>query len=869
MVFGSLVRRWLVLTVSRGGLSAGQWTILLSATLTVGATALSLQRDTGPILALDIPPVLLAPGLAVLFLISEQFLMNVEFRRQAHSLTLAGLPLVLGLLLVSSHTFVIARVIGALIAFIFQRINPVKSAYNLAAYAFEAAVDSGLAWLILGSQPRLDTWTVLVVLGVVVLVDQFMSSLVLMLIRLHNGPLSRRDIGEVLVSAAVLSLLVSAFALIVVLLLGDGAIGAVLVVVLTVVATAVYRNHAATRRQHQALALMHEFVSGGVGAESLEALAEQLLSRIRNLLRAASVEVLIIDIDNSTLAMGKPSLESTPALTLTIAEDEKLMVRRGEVDHSDWILVRALVQEEPTLAARTTKDRALRRWLSDRELRDAVVVPLPISSGSSGTLTVMDRLGETATFTDEDLTLLQTLTGHLAVAIRSTRLVEKLGYDATHDSLTGLSNRAHLSEQIQRVLTASEGEAAVLLLDLDRFKEVNDILGHDVGDHLLQVVADRLRAQLPADSTVARLGGDEFAVLLPRVHGGAAGAAELAELLAETLAQPVQFEEAMVTPECSVGVAVASGPHRQIDLLRQADTAMYEAKGNDLRVAVFGPEMDRGRIERLALLADLRVALSSHPEQLLMHYQPKVDLLTGVVTGVEALVRWNHPTLGVLAPDRFIPLAESTGLIEALTPLVLEAALLQSRDWSSVNGPISVAVNLSARNISDPELPARVAATLARTGVSAERLILEITESSVMGDPEQTLPVLHQLRDLGMCISLDDFGTGYSSLSYLQRLPVGEVKIDRSFVMGLSGDDQASTRALIRSITGLGANLGLRIVAEGVEDETTLNELRDLGCHVAQGYHISRPLTAADFGRWLANETAENVPRLRLLSSSG
>ncbi len=850
------------------GFTAGQWTVALSCTLAAAAAALGLGAASPRILDLHLSQFVIIPFLVAMFLIAELFLMNVEFRRQAHSLTLAGVPLILGVLLVPSDTFVVARLIGALIAFIYQRIAPVKTFYNIGAYAFEAAADACLVWSILGSRDHLDIWTVTVVVGVVALVDQFMSLLVLMLIRLHNGPLSRRDVGEVLSSAAALSLVASAFALIVLLLLSDGAIGAGLVVMLIVIGTAIYRSHASTRRRHQALALMHEFVSGGVGAESLEALAEQLLSRIRHLLRAASVQVMIVESRSRPYDTSEPDSESLAALLLTIGEDEQLVVSRTEVDRTDWIVVRALSQEEPTLAARTTKDRGLRRWLADRAIRDAIVVALPKSSGSPGILMVTDRLGETATFTEDDLTLLQTLTGHLAVAVRSTRLVERLGYDATHDSLTGLVNRSHLSDQIQHLMAADGRPAAVLLLDLDRFKEVNDVLGHEVGDRLLKVVADRLQDCAPAGATVARLGGDEFAVLIPNLPGGAVGAAALAEAIAETLVQPVRFEEAMLTPECSVGVAVTNGAFAQEDLLRQADTAMYDAKANHQRVAVYGPEMDRGRIERLALLADLRVVLDSSPEQLIMHYQPKIDLTTGAVTGVEALVRWNHPTLGVLGPDRFIPLAESTGLIEALTPLVLEAALTQCRDAQADGVPISVAVNLSARNISDPELPARVARTLERTGVPASRLVLEITESSVMGDPEQTMPVLQQLRDLGVCLSLDDFGTGYSSLSYLQRLPVGEVKIDRSFVMGLSGEDKISTRALIRTITGLGAALGLRIVAEGVEDQATLSELRDLGCDVAQGYYISRPMPAADLGDWLARATRESAPRLRLLSAN-
>ena len=227
----------------------------------------------------------------------------------------------------------------------------------------------------------------------------------------------------------------------------------------------------------------------------------------------------------------------------------------------------------------------------------------------------------------------------------------------------------------------------------------------------------------------------------------------------------------MLTPDASIGVAISRRGAPFQDLLRHADTAMYEAKTDDKRIAIYSPEMDRGRTERLALLADLRAALKFHPEQLILMYQPKVDLETGQAISAEALVRWNHPTLGVLGPDRFVPLAESTGLIELFTPLVLDAALRECRQWNAAGKRISVAVNLSARNLSDPQLPARVGDALIRHGVTADQLILEITESSIMGDPVQTLPVLQQLHDQGICLSLDDFGTGYSSLSYLQRLP--------------------------------------------------------------------------------------------------
>jgi diguanylate cyclase (GGDEF)-like protein len=850
----------------RAHLSAAQWTLALSGTLVAGATALALGNPTPAVLSVNISRVLVLPLLVGMFLVAELFLMNVEFRRQGHSITLASVPLVLGALLLPSHLLIVTRLIGTVIAFIYQRIGPVKSCYNIAAYGFEATVDSSLLWAMLGQRDRLDLWSMATIMLVVLLVDQFMSALVLMLIRLHNEPLGFREISEVLITSALLSMVQTAFATIVLLLLADGLIGGLLVLMLVVLGAAIYRSYAATRRRHQALTLIHEFVAGGVGAESLMCLAEQLLSRIRGLLRAATVQVMIAESEDRLFAPADGS--ASGALMLTIGEDETLQVGEARVDHSDWVLVRALAQQEPTLAPRSTKDRALKRWLLDRDVRDALVVPLPESTGATGTLTVTDRLGETATFTEEDLTLLQTLTGHFGVAVRSTRLVERLGYEATHDSLTGLINRSHLVHLVSEQ-QAADSATGVLLLDLDRFKEVNDVLGHEAGDRLLRVVADRLTAALPADAAVARLGADEFGVLLPRLAGGLDNLTELAGDLHRVLAEPIRFAEATLSAECSIGIAVSAAGAGNVDLVRQADTAMYEAKGNGQRLAAYGAHMDQGRIERLALLADLRAALTTNPEQLIMHYQPKLDLRTGAVEGVEALVRWNHPTLGVIPPDRFIPLAESTGLIEQLTPLVLDLALTQCRAATTVAGqPLCVAVNLSARNVSDAELPNRIAAVLAKTGTPPSQLVLEITESSVMGDPAQTLPVLHRLQELGVCLSLDDFGTGYSSLSYLQRLPVSEVKIDRSFVTGLAGEDPVSTRALISTIIGLGSALGLRIVAEGIEDQATLNLLRDMGCDVAQGYYIARPMGHQDLFRWLAQHALEGAPRLRLLSAN-
>ena len=832
-------------------LSAAQWTVAMTVALAGAAAALTSLGSPGPLLAVSAAssrqfPV--AVAIAAGFFFGEMFLINFEFRRQAHSMTLAGVPLVLGVLLVPGYC-VVARVVGSLLAFAHQRIALDKAAYNGAAYAFEAAVDVAVLRQLLGATRALDAPSGMMVVAVVALVDQVMSCFVLLIIRLHNGPVSRKDATEVLLPAVVLSTVASVFGLAAVLLFEHGLLGAIVVVVLAAVGFLGYQAHAATRRNHQGLTLMHEFVAGGVGAESLEALAAELLARIRLLVRGSSTELLLLD-DAGPEPQQQGALTPRQARTLTVGEDSRLVIIDRVVDPNDWTLVRALSSGEPLLATRTAKDRGVRGWLAERGLRDAIVVPFPASSGLTGTLSVTDRLGETATFTQDDVTLLQTLAGHLAVAVRGTRLVDKLGYDATHDSLTGLLNRAYLSARIHDVLAQPTPSAGVLLLDLDRFKEVNDGLGHEVGDRLLTVVGERLTKCVPTSATVARLGGDEFAILVPNLDDLGHGIAALAERIADALSKPVAFEEAMLTPEASIGIAVTSPAHPHTELLRQADTAMYHAKAHHQRVAIYTPAMDRGRVERLALLADLRSALTTHPEQFVLHYQPKVDLANLTVSGAEALVRWHHPTLGIVSPNRFIALAESTGLIEQLTPLVLNAALIACAQWPA---DLSVAVNLSARNISHPQFADRVATALSATGVRPDRLILEITESSVMGDPVQTLPVLHRLHRLGVCISLDDFGTGYSSLSYLQSLPVGELKVDRSFVVGLTGDDPDSSRAVIRAIASLGRSLGLRIVAEGIEDEATRQALLDLGCGTGQGFYFSRPLPAPEFQCWLDN----------------
>ena len=423
-------------------------------------------------------------------------------------------------------------------------------------------------------------------------------------------------------------------------------------------------------------------------------------------------------------------------------------------------------------------------------------------------------------------------------------------HQALHDELTGIANRRRLFTRLQEEIAAAERGGpgfALLMLDLDRFKEVNDALGHGHGDLLLRQVAGRLATSVRDGDLLARLGGDEFALLAPDVAGDEA-ALELAERVSATLHGEFVLSGVPVFVEASIGVALfPDHGHDAEALLQAADTAMYAAKQAGTHHELHVLERDRRGPERVARLGELRRALADG--EIVVHFQPKVDLRSGEVTGAEALVRWEHPERGLMSPMEFLPLAEQTGLITALTTEVLEQALRQCRAWGDDGIDIAVAVNVSERSLLDPAFPDEVDALLARHGVPGNRLQLELTERSLIGDLATAMDTIARLHGLGVRLSVDDFGTGYSSLSRLLDLPLQELKIDRSFVTDIDGEGPGA--AIVRSTIDLGHHLGLEVVAEGVETETTLAELRELGCDAVQGYHLLRPQLAADVTAWL------------------
>ncbi len=443
----------------------------------------------------------------------------------------------------------------------------------------------------------------------------------------------------------------------------------------------------------------------------------------------------------------------------------------------------------------------------------------------------------------------------------SADLAARRQHEALHDGLTGLPNRTLLHRRtevaieslvrehgIEPVRSAKEGDrlAAVMLLDLDHFKEVNDTLGHHVGDALLREVAARVRSLCPDDVTVSRLGGDEFAVLVPRT--GVAAAMTLAERIAEALRMPAVVDGVRIAMQSSIGVALAPlHAHTVEGILQRADIALYRAKDVRGTVEVYREEFDTHTVQRLSLVADLNTAVQD--DQMFLAFQPLVEASTRRVVGLEALLRWTHPTHGPVSPVDFIPLAERSGAISTMSYYVLDRALATTRELIARGHDLSVSVNISARLLTDLALPDIVANDLFRYDIPARSLTIEVTESAIAADPKRAMDVLQELRSIGVRLSVDDFGTGYSSLSYLSRLRPDELKVDRSFVQAMRADPQGE--AIVRSTIELGHALGMEVTAEGVEDEDTYAALLALRCDRIQGFLVGRPVPDHQLHAWL------------------
>ncbi len=764
---------------------------------------------------LTVKALILALLCAALFFMAESAKVHVEVRTQALSVSFSDLPLLIGLFTLNVWLLIAARLLGVGLAMLLQRPPPHKALFNLGLFTAEA----GVAYLILDSLPagvvRPDAM-LLPVLIVVLTTGTVGVLSVLTAITLLQGFPSKSEVAQMVASVALSGLLSGSMAMLCLRAFHDPS-GFILLAVVAVAITMAFRSYSRLVRQHADLGEVLDAARKMSSSATTADLIIQLTEQAARLAAAEQAQVWL---------PGVPSLDQQ----LPPSGSSPMVIRRD------------------------TRDPLQREWLAKVGFRDAIVLPIVVDGTEEGALVVHDRLGTVATFGTGDLHLLQTLVTHASAVWNNMNLLGRLRHEATHDHLTQLPNRAAFNASVetmltqQRLLAPNGPMAAVLLLDLDRFKEVNDILGHPTGDHLLQQVARRLQSAAQPGTMLARFGGDEFAVLLPAIN--APREAELiAERLAECLVTPFTLAGSVIDVSASVGIArVANATLDAATLLRHADIAMYTAKNRAPSFAWYSPEQDRGSVERLNLVGQLRQAINE--DQITIDFQPQVRLDNLTVVGFEALARWTHPQRGPIAPEEFIPLADQTGQVGILTMLALRKALEQASTW---NPEHTVSVNLPARLLLEPGLTSEVSTILAEVGVDPSRVVIELTEDSLMSYHQDSLRPLHQLRSLGVRLSIDDFGTGYSSLAYLRELPVQEIKIDKSFMEGVA--DAPAAAALVRSIVEVSHVLGLTVVAEGVEDYPTLDVITRLGCDVGQGYLLARPMAADSIADWLARRS--------------
>ena len=796
-------------------------------------------------------------GLAAAFAAAEFVVLHIERGRtgSAFSVSLSELPLIIGLFMVPAEGLVLARVVGGGLVLALVRRQPLtKLLFNVCSLAMEVTLAAWVVALMHGSAVDLRHAAPAALVAVVVAAT-WQSTAVIAAITIYNRRVERETIVGFARSSAIEAMACWVGGMILLGALAWDRWTLPFVTALALALLVAYRGYSRLRQRHQSLELLYDFTRRLTSAarSSEEQLAD-LFKAIAGLLRAESVEMVLLD-------------DSGSPRRLVLATDADTVRVSTDVPASDpWL---GLIDARAAVVVPAgSVEPSARRLLLSRNARDVVAVSLPAESGVRGVLGVSNRLGDVASFTADDGRLLQTVTAQVATAFQNSRLVQRLDHESRHDPLTGLANRAHFNECLDQALATKPEGVAVLLLDLDRFKEVNDTLGHHIGDLLLQQVATRLRNHVRLPDVLARLGGDEFAVFL--VDGDADVARNVASRIEAALAEPLALEGISVEVAASIGIAL-SPQHGDtaVALLQRADVAMYEAKRTHSGAEIYNEELDGYSPRRLALATELRHAIENGDLEL--HYQPKADAVSGRIVSAEALVRWNHPQHGLISPVEFVPVAEQTAQIRDLTHFVIDAAVAECASWHRDGMALSVAVNVSVRNLLDTQLPDYVTSCLRKHGLPPAALTLEVTETHIMADPERTMGVLRALDAIGVRLSVDDFGTGYSSLAYLRTLPVREVKIDRSFITHLVED--AGDQAFVRTIVSLAGSLDLDIVAEGVEDEDTWSLLTVLGCTQIQGYHLSRPMPARIFRSWVAERPASAPhslpsPRLSAVASA-
>lgn len=774
-----------------------------------------------------------------LFVCAEAVQLHLEVRRQTLSISLSEIPLVIGLFVIGPLGTLTMRLGALLLVMAVRRIPAQKALLNSCLVIFECSLAAALLEaLFFGIVQDSRTWAA--VLLAILVVNLLSCLLVFLAIGWTQGWLDRRQTAGMVISAVIAGMCNAVIGLLILIVLAANPQGLGLLLIVTLALIAMFRAYAGFVQQHRSLGQVYDFAQTVEAATVRDRGAYLTAEAVREMLNAERALLWLFPVGDvrATVAVAHADEADRPYAEPTAAGDplRERVLRQGE-----GVLFRAR-------GAVTDQELAA---LHARAATEAIGAPLRAASGLLGYLEVCDRRGDRLSFSVADVQLLESLATHVSAASQNVQLLRQLKYDASHDALTRLPNRVRLAEIIDAAQVESAGRIGVLVVDLDAFQDINDTLGHDAGDELLLAVSMRLITEGPEDATVGRTGGDEFAVLLPGVDVDRAE--EQAAALLTAMATP--FHVAGVAVEVSAAVGVAVAPQHGADpgaLLQKATVALYAGRANGQPVTSYLPDMDERSLRRLLLGTQMREAMLGG--QISVVFQPLIDIRTNELRCVETLARWQHPRYGPVPPDDFVQLAERIGMIHPLTMHILTLALRQCRDWLDRDIRIEVAVNLSARMLGDSTFSDRVADLLSTMDVPAELLTFEITESSVMADPETAVPVLHRLHELGIGLAIDDFGTGYSSLAYLRRLPVDQVKIDKYFVQSLNTDmgDAAITRAIIE----LAHSLSLTVVAEGVEDELTRDMLAGMKCDTIQGYLVSRPMTGARLDLWLAARTA-------------
>jgi diguanylate cyclase (GGDEF)-like protein len=771
--------------------------------------------------------------------------------------------LVVGLFFASPAALLLGRVCGGAAALIIhRRQSGIKLAFNLGQFfLFEGVLPVLIFRAVLGTGEA-DGLLGWIAAYAAVLSTNIGSGLAISTAGMLNGSMPLDALGlRALAGGLVAALGNTSLALVAVVVLWHDAASSWLLLLMAGVLYLVYRGYVSLSQTYSRLETLYGFTRAVNWSLRESSALETVLAETRDLMRAETAALTLVPertggrLVRTTLGLDPTSTTCEVAVPTALEEACAAVVASGK----------------GLLISRPVKDESLRSALESLGYKDAVIAPLRNESGVVGTMLVANRLGDVGTFEAEDLRVLETVTNHASVTLENRRLVDQLReeaaekeHQALHDSLTGLPNRVLFKLQVERAINALRGGSeslAVMLLDVDDFKEVNDTLGHHYGDLLLQDIGFRLSEVLRPEDTVARLGGDEFAVLLP-VMIDPTVVTKIARRITQAFERNFQLQDVTLDIQASIGVALYPDHGLEVEtLLKRADVAMYTAKENKDGFEIYASDRDQSNPRRLALMPDLRRAIQN--DELEIHYQPQARISDRRVMGVEALLRWQHPVFGFVPPDEFIPMAEHTGLIRQLTLYVLRKSMRQCQEWRNGGFELRLAVNLSVRSLFDVAFPLDVARLLKETGFDAANLTLEITETSIMTDTGRMLTELKRLDALGVVLSIDDFGTGYSSLSYLSRLPVGEVKIDRSFVMHMQDDENDAV--IVRSVIDLARNLDLQVVAEGIEDAVTWGMLLDMGCDVAQGYHLGRPMPATRLEHWLnENETQAGDANARL-----